>query len=302
MDQRNFFKDTSKLAFVEGTISALKRTAGTIRIGKVTRAFFRPPAHLRESEHLNAKVHFVLGFSYERLHAWLVDLGPAPSTMVTVPSGVVEFAPASRNAATALTQGAGFALPIANIPSIGGAESNRKVGVEAKSSSATRTREDLRSAVLKLLLVLVDERKQLQKPLTLAVIGSRLRERFPGDVPVHERLGFTSVRSLVASWDVLREERTEADVVIGLKNSEVSGGGGDLREVVGGAIANMIDESTRKGKVLQLPTAAASLAKLFPGDQPLFRRLQFKNLTELVRSYSDFEVVWEEPRWIVVRR
>jgi hypothetical protein len=84
VDQKKFFKDTSKLAFLEGTISSLKRTAGTIRIGNVTRAFFSPPAHLRESEHLNAQVHFVLGFSYERLHAWLVDLGPAPVAPVAV--------------------------------------------------------------------------------------------------------------------------------------------------------------------------------------------------------------------------
>ncbi len=85
VDQKQFFQDTSKLAFFEGTISALKRKAGTIRIGNVTRAFFSPPAHLRESEHLNAKVHFVLGFSYERLHAWLVDVGPAPVSKPSAP-------------------------------------------------------------------------------------------------------------------------------------------------------------------------------------------------------------------------
>ena len=40
-DQKNFFKDTSKLAFVEGTISSLKRTGGMIRIGNTTRPLLR---------------------------------------------------------------------------------------------------------------------------------------------------------------------------------------------------------------------------------------------------------------------
>jgi hypothetical protein len=86
LDQKSFFRDTTKLAFVEGTISSIKKASGTIRIGEVTRAFFVPPSHIRESEHINAQVHFVLGFSYERLNAWLVDLGPAPTLSVAVSS------------------------------------------------------------------------------------------------------------------------------------------------------------------------------------------------------------------------
>jgi hypothetical protein len=301
VDQKNFFRDVSKLAFLEGTISALKRTAGTIRIGKFTRAFFRPPAHLRESEHLNAQVHFVLGFSYERLHAWLVDLGPAPGASVLAPKKIVESVMPSPEAATVTTQGGDFPSPFANLPPIRG-EADR--GTEASPEAVPRVSEekDLRSAALELIKALVDERTRFDKPLTLAVVGNKLRERFPGIVPVHERLGFDSVRSLVGSWDELRMGRTDADVVIELKDSTGSGGGGDLRDEVGAAIAGMIDESTRKGKILQLPTVGAELAKLFPGKVPLFRHFRFTNLTELIRSYSDFEVVWEEPRWIVVRR
>ncbi len=37
-------------------------------------AFFTPPSNIRESQHLYWKVRFVLGFSYERLNAWLVEL------------------------------------------------------------------------------------------------------------------------------------------------------------------------------------------------------------------------------------
>jgi RNA recognition motif-containing protein len=47
-------------------------------LGTVLRAFFVPPADIREAGHLNATVHFHLGFSYEGFRAWNVRLGPPP--------------------------------------------------------------------------------------------------------------------------------------------------------------------------------------------------------------------------------
>jgi len=76
--QRNFFTNTSPLAFHKGTIESIKPQAGTIRLGRLLRAFFVPPTDIREASHINAEVHFYLGFSYEGFRAWGVKLGPAP--------------------------------------------------------------------------------------------------------------------------------------------------------------------------------------------------------------------------------
>jgi hypothetical protein len=74
--QRNFFADSSRLAFASGTIESIKPQSGTIRLGRLLRAFFVPTAEIREVSHLNKDVHFYLGFSYEGFRAWGVKLGP----------------------------------------------------------------------------------------------------------------------------------------------------------------------------------------------------------------------------------
>jgi hypothetical protein len=76
--QRNFFADGSRLAFATGTIESIKPQSGSIRLGRILRAFFVPPADIREASHLNAEVYFHLGFSYEGFRAWGVKLGPPP--------------------------------------------------------------------------------------------------------------------------------------------------------------------------------------------------------------------------------
>ena len=207
VDQKQFFQDTGKLAFLEGTISSLKRTAGTIRIGNLTRAFFRPPAHLRESEHLNAKVHFVLGFSYERLHAWLVNLGPAPAASISVSKLTVAAVSSPPQGEVASPLRGGFASPFAGLLSIGDSEI-KGMDTEKQVASSLPAEEDLRSAALKLIEALLEERKRQQKPLTLALVGNRLRDGFPGTVPVHKRLGYPSVKALVESWNELDVEAT----------------------------------------------------------------------------------------------
>lgn len=300
VDQKNFFQDTSKLAFVEGTISSLKRTAGIIRIGDVTRAFFRPPSHLRESEHINAKVHFVLGFSYERLHAWLVDLGPAPVSTVTVPKKLVESVKPLPEAAANPPPSGGFATPFANLPPIRSAEDSG-TGDGARSPAPVSDGDALRSAALLLIKSLLEERTKQQKKLTIPVIGNKLRDHFPGPVPLHERLGFHSVRALVESCDEFQTFRDGLDVIIEFKASASTQDAGDLRREIAAVIASLLDASERKGRILQLPTVGAELGKRFPGDLPLFRRLRLSNLTELIRSYGDFEVVWQDPRWVVRR-
>ena len=76
--QRNFFPDARRLAFATGTIESIRPQSGSIRLGRLLRAFFVPPADIREASHLNADVHFYLGFSYEGFRAWGVKLGPPP--------------------------------------------------------------------------------------------------------------------------------------------------------------------------------------------------------------------------------
>ncbi len=72
--QVHFFKDTTRLAMVKGTIESIKPQAGYVRLGRVLRAFFRPPPTIRESSHLNAVVYFYLGFSFDGFRAWGVQL------------------------------------------------------------------------------------------------------------------------------------------------------------------------------------------------------------------------------------
>jgi hypothetical protein len=79
--QKNFFSDTRRLAFATGTIESIRPQAGRIRLGRVLRAFFVPPADIREAGHLNARVHFHLGFSYEGFRAWSVQLGEPPESI-----------------------------------------------------------------------------------------------------------------------------------------------------------------------------------------------------------------------------
>ena len=146
-DQKKFFRNQNKLSFVEGTITALKRTGGIIKIGATTRAFFVPPPHIRESEHINAQVHFFLGFTYEQLRAWSVDLGPVP-------------------------------------PQI----------------DEEQERQALRSQVATLISVLIDRNDKARKMLQLPNIGKELRERFPDGEPVFRRLGFQNLTQLIRSY------------------------------------------------------------------------------------------------------
>lgn len=307
VDQKQFFQDTSKLAFLEGTISALKRTAGTIRVGNVTRAFFRPPAHLRESEHLNAKVHFVLGFSYERLHAWLVDLGPAPaSSLAVLPAKPVGPVAAPPESASVPPQSSGFASPFAEIPPIYDPE-YRAPASEVTTPTADSEDQKLNLGALMLTKSLLDERREQNERLFLTEIGRALWHDFPGEAAVHKRLGFRSLRALVESWGEFEFFGSGWGVKVQYKAknpvpAEKPKQTQNLRDKVGIRIAYLLDDSERRGRILQLPTLAAELAKRFHDEVPLIRRLGFRSLTELVRSYDDFDVVWQEPRWIVVRR
>ena len=73
-----FYPDTHLLAEVTGTIETIRGPkAGTIRLGRVIRAFFVPSTHQWESKDINAVVHFYLGFSYDGFRAWFVRPGPA---------------------------------------------------------------------------------------------------------------------------------------------------------------------------------------------------------------------------------
>ena len=77
--QKGFFADAHRLAYATGTIESVRPQSGTIRLGRLLRAFFVPPPDIREASHINADVHFHLGFSYEGFRAWNVRLGPPPA-------------------------------------------------------------------------------------------------------------------------------------------------------------------------------------------------------------------------------
>ncbi|HEX8524211.1 MAG TPA: hypothetical protein VF669_18295 [Tepidisphaeraceae bacterium] len=179
-DQKNFFRDTTKLAYAEGTISSLKRTAGSIRIGNTIRAFFVPPPHLRESEHINARVHFFLGFGYERMHAWATDLGPAPKqSKDATDQRIVEVPPARQHAPRSTAHISNDRTP-------------------ARQSSRARESDILRQ-IHESVSKHLDHHRGTRKPLILATLGWQLSKEFPGQPPVHERVGFKSLRDLVLS-------------------------------------------------------------------------------------------------------
>ncbi len=119
---------------------------------------------------------------------------------------------------------------------------------------------------------------------------------------MHERLGFRSVRNLIESWVELRTSGTGLHLVIEAAAPLSHGASGDLRTEIADVVAALCDENLRRGRILQLPTVGGELARRFPDPVPLFRRLGFANLTELIRSYEDFEVIWQNPRWVVLRR
>jgi tetratricopeptide (TPR) repeat protein len=76
-DEYDFWTDTSKLARINGIISAIsKPQAGSIELTSCgLSAFFVPGrANVKKGKDENKKVSFFLGFSYEGLRAWSVEL------------------------------------------------------------------------------------------------------------------------------------------------------------------------------------------------------------------------------------
>lgn len=272
----------------------------------MTRAFFRPPAHLRESEHLNAQVHFVLGFSYERLHAWLVDLGPAPASNLAAPTQLVATVTALPESIAIRPQSSGFASPFAALPPIHDPDHKATAGEERPAPVASEAKM-LNSRALILTKSLLDEQMERNGRLLLTAIGKALWEDFPGVAAVHKRLGFRSLRALVESWGEFEFLGSGWGVSVKYKASdanpvELPRQAKDLRSEVGFLIDHLLNESERRGTLLQLPTVGAELNKRFHDEVPLIRRLKFRSLSDLVRSYEDFDVIRQDPRWIVVRR
>jgi hypothetical protein len=83
--QTHFFNDPTQLQMIKGTIESIKPQAGILRLGRILRAFFRPPPNIREVKHLNADVYFYLGFSYDGFRAWGVQLEEPREQTITCP-------------------------------------------------------------------------------------------------------------------------------------------------------------------------------------------------------------------------
>lgn len=174
--------------------------------------------------------------------------------------------------------------------------------VEYRQDKQTAGAVDLRSEVASLISSLIEIHLSKQWPLLLLLVGVKLAEQFPEAKPVHKTLGFGTLTDLVLSFDEFtvtgehprwlvqyREDRPTADVE-------------DLRYEVSTAIGDLIDRSNLKQLPLHLPMVGLELAERFPESKPVHRSLGFETLTDLIRSFDDFSVIGEHPRWIVQYR
>jgi hypothetical protein len=48
------------------------------------------------------------------------------------------------------------------------------------------------------MLAILDEYTNAGKPLNMPTLGARLQQKFPGEKPVHKRLGFATLSHLLA--------------------------------------------------------------------------------------------------------
>jgi hypothetical protein len=274
--RKGFYNDPSKLAFVPGIIEDMKGPqSGLIRIGESTRAFFVPGTEFWESQHINAVVHFHLGFAYGSLRAWRVGLG---RTDVSKGESKAESPRDDRSAQT----------PAA------------VMGSTHESSSARKTRElTEREQVVAFISDLLQAAEYQDRPLYVAVVGTKLLERFPG-LQLGKKRGHMSasefVRSLetflisgsgVAATVQLRPSRGSHTVVVPrmlekpVDRAPKGSSLGSLRTDVAKFVRECVLEMERSGRPLFASQVGLRLSRKFPGV-PIQKRFGYERLTDFL--------------------
>lgn len=179
----NFYRDTELLAKMTGTIETIRGPqAGYIRLGQKIRAFFVPGTRQRESKDINAVVHFYLGFSYEGLRAWSVELAPASVPSAKEGGPLVPHDQIATHHVKDLEE---------NTPDPGTHQPSDVLQSEVE-------RPSLEVAVAEFIAEQVASAEQRNEELLLSILGQRLSQKFPGQ-PLRERLRFQQLSEFVES-------------------------------------------------------------------------------------------------------
>jgi OST-HTH/LOTUS domain len=158
---------------------------------------------------------------------------------------------------------------------------------------------DLRSEVASLIRSLIEMNFSIQRPLLLVFVGIKLAEQFPETKPVHKTLGFATLTDLVVSFDEFTVMGGHPRWVVQFREVRQPVAVEDLRYEVITVISDLLDRSNLRQLPLHLPFVGLELAERFPESKPVHRSLGFETLTDLIRSFDDFSVTGEHPRWIV---
>jgi hypothetical protein len=192
----NFFEGpVDNLARVTGVVERIDSPqSGYVALREGVRAFFPPGQDLRKSHHVGALVNVLVGFSYEGLRAWDVQPGPA---LGEDPLDDQKNREAGENAdamptkrSSPVPQGASEAEP--RITEVKLADLDQELFAEVAAATKRLVRERH---------TLGPTRPKHLTPLLLT--------EFPG-LPVHRRLGFSSLREMLAAVDgiILSEDGT----------------------------------------------------------------------------------------------
>jgi len=158
---------------------------------------------------------------------------------------------------------------------------------------------DLRSEIAGVIEDLLMRHASENKPLLLVFLGVRLSEIFPEAKPIHRSLGFQTLTDLVWSFDQFKVTGNHPKLVVEHREEAFSLEREDLRSEVEVVIGELLSQFISEERPLYLPILGFTLADQFPNYKPVYRKLGFDSLTDLVVSYERFAIYGEHPRWTV---
>ena len=261
----SFYPKTELLAEVTGTIESIKGPqAGTIKLGKVLRAFFVPSTHQWMSKDVNAVVHFYLGFSYEGLRAWSVRPGPA---MTAVRPSAQKASIDPKPAVSTLAKMSGALQP----------EQIAKLASLVDEPGETKT-ESMRTAVLQML----DETDERGGELHIAAIGERLTQKFGKGAAKYGN--FSNLGGFLGSIPEIVIIGQAPRLLVRRRISPALGEQVSLREDVRKQIVEWSRDRQRLGRQPLLSALGWHLNKTF--GHAVYKRLGFQRLSDLLLSYD----------------
>lgn len=284
--RKGFYNDPSKLAEVTGIIEDMKGPqAGVIRIGEVTRAFFVPGTEFWESQHINAVVHFHLGFAYAGLRAWKVSLGRADVT-----------AGGSKTESPQHDFAVQVPAPIED--------------ANKRSSGGPPQREEIVAFISDLLRA----PEYRDRPLYVSVLGNKLLGRFPG-LELGKKRGHMSAGEFVNNLGAfvisgsglsatVRRRSAPSVVLPGVPKQPPDAAGKTSspntpsRADVAAFVRECVLEMEREGRPLFVSQAGFRLGRKFPGI-PIQRRFGFERLSELLSTLEGITLRGEGERTTV---